>query len=72
MTKLADLHGFLCEAERKRELLEQALEIQQECLEVPCNGIASALAKLGHTEGELGHTVQQCHFLKMSLTMYTN
>eukprot|EP00971_Amphidinium_carterae_P275966 5475894-Amphidinium_carterae.1 len=32
--------------------------------------IASTLAKLGETHGELGDAVQKCLFLKMSLTMY--
>eukprot|EP00971_Amphidinium_carterae_P062106 1229458-Amphidinium_carterae.1 len=48
----------------------QALEIQQECLEAPCPEIASTLANLGKTHGALGDTVQQCQFLKSSLTMF--
>eukprot|EP00971_Amphidinium_carterae_P116910 2315216-Amphidinium_carterae.1 len=44
LTKLADLHGFLGDVASKRELLVKALEIQKECLESPCNEIASTLA----------------------------
>eukprot|EP00971_Amphidinium_carterae_P070929 1402711-Amphidinium_carterae.1 len=70
LTKLADLHGFLGDVAKKRELLVKALEIQQECLESPCHEIAVTLANLGSVHGELGDMVQQCLFLKRSLAMF--
>eukprot|EP00971_Amphidinium_carterae_P116716 2311811-Amphidinium_carterae.1 len=71
LTKLADLHGFFGDVARKRELLVKALEIQQDSLESPCHEIALTLAELGSVHGELGHAVQECQFLKTSLTMFT-
>eukprot|EP00971_Amphidinium_carterae_P100056 1978604-Amphidinium_carterae.1 len=69
LTKLADLCGRLGEATRKCELLAQALEILQECLEAPCREIGYTLILLGGAHGEVGDTVQMCQFFKMSLTM---
>eukprot|EP00971_Amphidinium_carterae_P249444 4951364-Amphidinium_carterae.1 len=70
LTKLADLHGLLGDVARQRELLVQALDIQQECFESPCHEIALTLAELGSVHGELGDAVQMCQFLKTSLTMF--